>query len=1136
MVTMRLYLLSPIFLILLTFSSLQAQLIGNYTIGGAAPDYVTIGAAVDDLNANGISGDVFFLIRTGSYDEQVTITNFARTGNADDTVSITRENMGSSVTWEYSTAGASTNWVVKLNGADYVILQGIDFEASAPSPFGRLVVFENGADNNIVRNGSMQGILGAATDEGSLVYGVGTKNESNTIDNQSFTNGYRGIDFESTSGSRADGNQVIDSSFGGQFDDGIRLRYQTTALIDNNTLNDAAWSSTAWTGVEVDGEGSAVTHNAIDSQLGENGIRLLSVGSTSPDRLIANNLINMRGSNVNAGIAVTTGRVDVYHNTVRVGGAGQLLTPIIINGGSLSDIHLKNNLFVNDGGGYAMRVLASGNLTSSDYNNFYTSGGFLVEWDGLPEADLSAYQSTSGFDANSADIAITFVDIIGMGDLHLDGSSNGDPILSGDPVPEVLIDYDNDSRDPYNPYMGADEASLSISPLDNADTGSGYYTIGGGTPDFTDPSHAIDHLNSRGIKGKTTFRVRAGTYAVNKVIEDFTRYGSLFGGGQDTVIFRPSNLVNIPVLRHAAITPSDNWVLKLDGADGVIFRYLNFLADGAGAWGNVIVFENGADDNVFENCSFTGLTGQTDSSAGIIYADLGLTGDRNVFESNTIVDGSYAIYARSGDSDSRYISNTIQGFSQSGIRVEGDDVVIDRNTITGPDPATTVNNGIYLGSDGDDFQITRNQILMPGVNQIGLTLFGAGGTVSPALLANNFITSDIGVRLSAAANVNIFNNTIYSTGSRGLEVFSNSGSDISILNNVLYNAGAPIGYALYVEEAADISNSDYNFIFNGSPTDNVIHWDGTDYLTLFDFQAATSLQERSMAPNGGLTFDDAANADLHISLGSPNITQISGTPLPEITDDFDGDPRGVGGFPIPFIGADERLDIGPLGVTASLKILLSGPHNITTSLLNTDLNSFGILDVDALVSPYATCDPASVSAGFFAANPSIVDWVCVRLMSGTAPSLTEMTNSVGFINEFGEIVNLSGSGTLFFTATRDDLYAIIEHRNHLRVMTHLPLDFNSTLAAWDARANPAIVYTSGGAALNDLGAGQWGMWGGDGDGSNDVTAFDFLNVWLPANGGAPGYHNADFDMSSDVTSFDFLTVWLLGNGLASQVP
>jgi len=70
----------------------------------------------------------------------------------------------------------------------------------------------------------------------------------------------------------------------------------------------------------------------------------------------------------------------------------------------------------------------------------------------------------------------------------------------------------------------------------------------------------------------------------------------------------------------------------------------------------------------------------------------------------------------------------------------------------------------------------------------------------------------------------------------------------------------------------------------------------------------------------------------------------------------------------------------------------------------------------------------------------------------------------------------------------------------------------------------------------DFGDGNWGLWGGDGDANESVTAFDFINVWLPSNGSSGDNLQADFNLDGTVTAFDFIDVWLVANGRQSQTP
>ena len=55
----------------------QAQLSGNYTIGGTTPDFATFNDAVDSLKQVGVSTAVTFNVRSGFYGEQFHINEIS---------------------------------------------------------------------------------------------------------------------------------------------------------------------------------------------------------------------------------------------------------------------------------------------------------------------------------------------------------------------------------------------------------------------------------------------------------------------------------------------------------------------------------------------------------------------------------------------------------------------------------------------------------------------------------------------------------------------------------------------------------------------------------------------------------------------------------------------------------------------------------------------------------------------------------------------------------------------------------------------------------------------------------------------------------------------------------------------------
>src|SRR5690606_38340817 len=76
-----------------------------------------------------------------------------------------------------------------------------------------------------------------------------------------------------------------------------------------------------------------------------------------------------------------------------------------------------NNIFVNTAGGRALTVSTLPSLlTSSDHNNFYTTGANFTYVNNTAQTDLSGWQAATGFDMNSLSVDPVF---FGTKDLHV---------------------------------------------------------------------------------------------------------------------------------------------------------------------------------------------------------------------------------------------------------------------------------------------------------------------------------------------------------------------------------------------------------------------------------------------------------------------------------------------------------------------------------------------------------------------------------------------------------------------------------------------------------------------------------------------------------------------------------------------
>ena len=126
---------------------------------------------------------------------------------------------------------------------------------------------------------------------------------------------------------------------------------------------------------------------------------------------------------------------------------------------------MKNNVFYNSGGGYAVGVPSgmTGTISAMNYNDFYVSGSSFANWNGISQANFATWKTSTSFDANSINFQPSFVSI-STGDLHV--SSSNPCVLKnrGTVLATVLDDIDGDLRgSKYD--IGADQY-ISVGSLD----------------------------------------------------------------------------------------------------------------------------------------------------------------------------------------------------------------------------------------------------------------------------------------------------------------------------------------------------------------------------------------------------------------------------------------------------------------------------------------------------------------------------------------------------------------------------------------------------------------------------------------------------------------------------------------------
>ena len=458
---------------------------------------------------------------------------------------MTFEPQSGTVTWQASAVSAPFNWIVLFDSTSHVKLDGLDFEA-VDITWGRLIVLQNLTSHITISNCSLTGILGAIT-ASSLVYGWGY---DIVVEDNTLTWGIKGFDTQNPNALAVEKYTVRRNTFNGQTDYAIHLTYTDTAIVNANEIYSASWSASDYTGIRTSvNDFYRISKNLVDVQIGETGIWVTG-GAGGTGSRIGNNMVAVRsgGAAFPVGILVNGQNVDVEHNTVRTTQAiGE-----VISVESLADsISIFNNIFAGDGGAVALAVDDEDAIVASDYNILHSTGPNITEWDGNLNATIGDHRADSRHDFASYNAAVTFVSTAGTNDLHLASPSDSDVRLIAPPRDLVTEDIDGDPRTNYTVTRGADEGQ-PFAPLDNGDTSSGFFTAGGASPDFATPASALRHLRLRGMKGPVTFRVRPGTYTVQRII-DPPRFLS---SETDTVLIRSSDPVTGPCFRWRLITPS----------------------------------------------------------------------------------------------------------------------------------------------------------------------------------------------------------------------------------------------------------------------------------------------------------------------------------------------------------------------------------------------------------------------------------------------------------------------------------------------------------------------------------------------------------------------------------------------------
>jgi len=210
----------------------------------------------------------------------------------------------------------------------------------------------------------------------------------------------------------------------------------------------------------------------------------------------------------------------------------------------------------------------------------------------------------------------------------------------------------------------------------------------------------------------------------------------------------------------------------------------------------------------------------------------------------------------------------------------------------------------------------------------------------------------------------------------------------------------------------------------------------------------------------------------------------------------------------------DPLEEGPIFV--DIKAFLQGPYDTASQTMRTDLLTGNYLPSDQPYDDLPWDYSGSESVSLFPED--VVDWIFVELRRDDplGTSIDEQ-RCAGFIKNNGHIVDMDGSSPLSFNQPIGDYYIVVRHRNHLAIMSAVPISLrNATTACWDFTTGQSQAY--GIDAMIDLGSDIYGMISGDTNNSGIVTNAD--KTLIINNMNNVGYHNADTNISGIITNAD----------------
>ncbi|MEO8209932.1 MAG: hypothetical protein ABI840_05195 [bacterium] len=470
---------------------------------------------------------------------------------------------------------------------------------------------------------------------------------------------------------------------------------------------------------------------------------------------------------------------------------------------------------------------------------------------------------------------------------------------------------------------------------------SGIYTIGTGG-NYITISSAIAALATNGVSGPVRFDIASGTYDDPVTIDSITGSSSI-----NTITFQ-SQSGNPDDVLWINSNESPNYVLQINGADNLILKYITIKHTYPSFLSNTYnIFVNGNTEN--NMIMYNKITG----GAGL-YA-YGIYGNNAVMKNFIVKGNSFDNYycvrldaVSERSSGTQFLENSFFGIDVLNIN-NNDSMSIEKNQINSRIGFNLEGSRcIFLNSCNSSLRILKNKIVAESfLRQVpSICLLIQNCTGFNALIANNFFNSSYGntVRILNSNGQNLYFNSMY-TNTLSSTNFSINSSSLNFKNNLLMCLNPDMMFqSRPLNLNSSLINSDYNNFYYLSPT--IAIYNGANINDIIQLRLVTGNDYNSVVRE----VFTVSSTDLHLTGTSIGDTNLIGTPIPEVTDDYDGNLRDT---LHPTMGADEPVYAINIGIDVTL--LIEGFYdNFTNAQVPDTVKAY----LRSVSSPYSIVDSA----------------------------------------------------------------------------------------------------------------------------------------------------------------------------------